>query len=152
MGSPLWLLPLPCPPPSIVEVSLAVLAFVVVLVLASLLDMASGSVRLRLSLRPMLPSATDTVDMVWAPLPLPPSLLPPLLLPPPSSPPGPWPVLLLPSPPLPSVAASLLAVLVLAVLALLVPTPGKIFSNLKLTTTNEETVRRSIDDSCRHII
>merc|ERR1711884_197210 len=140
MGSPLWLLPLPCPPLSIVEVSLAVLAFVVVLVLASLLDMASGSVRLRLSLRPMLPSATDTVDMVWAPLPLPPSLPPPLLLPP------------LSSPPLPLVAASLLAVLVLVALALPVPTPGKIFSNLKLTTTNEETVRRSIDDSCRHII
>merc|ERR1711884_530298 len=128
MGSPLWLLPLPCPPLSIVEVSLAVLAFVEVLVLASLLDMASGSVRLRLSLRPMLPLATDTVDVVWAPLPL------------------------LPSPPLPSVVASLLAVLVLVALALLVPIPGKIFSNLKLTTTNEETVRRSIDDSCRHII
>merc|ERR1711884_874101 len=140
MGSPLWLLPLPCPPLSIVEVSLAVLAFVVVLVLASLLDMASGSVRLRLSLRPMLPLATDTVDMVWAPLLLLPSLPPPLLLPP------------LPSPPLPLVVASLLAVLVLVALALLVPTPGKIFSNLKLTTTNEETVRRSIDDSCRHII
>merc|ERR1711884_1004170 len=136
MGSPLWLLPLPCPPLSIVEVSLAVLAFVVVLVLASLLDMASGSVRLR----PMLPLATDTVDMVWAPLPLLPSLPPPLLLPP------------LSSPPLPSVVASLLAVLVLVALALLVPIPGKIFSNLKLTTTNEETVRRSIDDSCRHII
>merc|ERR1711884_466961 len=140
MGSPLWLLPLPCPPLSIVEVSSAVLAFVVVLVLASLLDMASGSVRLRLSLRPMLPLATDTVDMVWAPLPLLPSLPPPLLLPP------------LSSPPLPSVVASLLAVLVLVALALLVPIPGKIFSNLKLTTTNEETVRRSIDDSCRHII
>merc|ERR1711884_442602 len=140
MGSPLWLLPLPCPPLSIVEVSSAVLAFVVVLVLASLLDMASGSVRLRLSLRPMLPLATDTVDMVWARLLLLPSLRPP------------WLLLLLPSPPLPLVVASLLAVLVLVALALLVPTPGKIFSNLKLTTTNEETVRRSIDDSCRHII
>merc|ERR1711884_788251 len=150
MGSPLWLLPLPCPPLSIVEVSLVVLAFVVVLVLASLLDMASG--RVRLSLRPMLPLATDTVDMVWAPLPLLPLLPPPLLLPPLSSPPGLWPLLLLPSPPLPSVVASLLAVLVLVALALLVPIPGKIFSNLKLTTTNEETVRRSIDDSCRHII
>merc|ERR1711884_231149 len=109
--------------------------------------MASGSVRLRLSLRPMLPLATDTVDMVWAP-----SLPPPLLLPPLSSPPGLWLLLLLPSPPLPLVVASLLAVLVLVALALLVPTPGKIFSNLKLTTTNKETVRRSIDDSCRHII
>merc|ERR1719322_445424 len=80
--------------------------------------------------------------MVWVPLLLLPSLPPPLLLPPLSSPPGLWPLLLLPSPPLPLVVASLLAVL-----ALLVPTPGKIFSNLKLTTTNEETVRRSIDDS-----
>merc|ERR1719322_1130695 len=79
--------------------------------------------------------------MVWVPLLLLPSLPPPLLLPPLSSPPGLWPLLLLPSPPLPLVVASLLA------LALLVPTPGKIFSNLKLTTTNEETVRRSIDDT-----
>merc|ERR1711884_832835 len=138
MGSPLWLLPLPCPPLSIVEVSSAVLAFVVVLVLASLLDMASGSVRLRLSLRPMLPSATDMVDMVWAPLPLPPLLPPPLLLPPPSSPPGPWLLPLLPSPPLPSVAASLLAVLVLAVLALLVPTPGKYRTQFEPETDNNK--------------
>merc|ERR1712027_104368 len=120
----------------IVEVSLAVLAFVVVLALP--LDMASGSARLRLSLRPMLPSATDTVDMVWAPLPLLPSLPPPLLLLPPSSPPGPWPLLLLPSPPLPSVVASLLAVLVLAVLALLVPTPGKILMQFEPETENNK--------------
>merc|ERR1719367_2353141 len=113
------------------EVSLEVLAFVAVLVLALVPDMASGSARLSLSLRPMLPSATDTVDTVWAPLPLLPLLPPPLLLLPPSSPPGPWPLLLLPSPPLPSVAASLLAVLALAVLALLVPTPGKLLIYLK---------------------
>merc|ERR1719420_2444925 len=118
------------------EVSSVVLAFVAVSVLALVLDMASGSARLRL--RPMLPSATDTVDTVWVPLPLLPSLLPPLLLPPLSSPPGPWPLLLLPSPPLPSVAASLLAVLVLAVLALLVPTPGKISTQFKPETDNNK--------------
>merc|ERR1712027_193517 len=110
----------------IVEVSLAVLAFVVVLALP--LDMASGSARLRLSLRPMLPSATDTVDMVWVLLLLP-LLPPPLLLLPPSSPPGPWPLLLLPSPPLPLVAASLLVVLVL-----LAPTLGKLWTQCKSET------------------
>merc|ERR1719229_1827203 len=110
-----------------VEVSSAVLASVEVLAL--LLDMASGSARLRLSLRPMLPSATDMVDMVWAPLPLLPSLPPPLLSPP------------LPSPPGPLVVASLLAVLVLVALALPVPTPGKHLIYLKPKADNN--IRRN---------